>query len=762
MSGIPWHTCDLHIDRLVAKGYKVAIAEQMEDPKTTKGLLKREIVRFITPGTLINSSLVEEKEYNFIAAFSQVGALLGIAFCDITTSVLHVLEVESREDLLNELHLLHPAELVLSKKSQDKHPLLTQICVDTHTTLSLFDEWHFEHQTASQYLTQHFHVSHLDAFGLKGMVAAINAAGALLAYIHEELSLSIDHIRTMKPYSTKEVLLLDRTCRLNLELTEPIQGRGRHTTLLHLIDHTYTPMGGRLIRQWLHKPLLDVREIHRRQDAVEALFPTVAETSPLAQELASVRDIERLMMKISSGFATPRDLSSFRFSLTRVKPIKEYIQTFPPPLLAQCSEKLGDFSSLLSLLEGALVDDPPSRVTEGGFIREGYHPPLDTLRRIAHGGKEWLVGYQTTIKEQTGIKTLKVHFNKIFGYYIEVSKGQAHLMPQSFERRQTLVHAERFISPELKEYESKVLVAEEESQLLEQTLFVEICTQSAAYEKEIIATAQALAEIDTLLSLAQTAHKGKYIRPIVDNSQKIYINEGRHPVVEMAIEREKFIPNDTHLDTHSERMMMITGPNMAGKSTYIRQVSLLVILAQIGSFVPARTAHIGVVDRIFARIGAHDDLSRGQSTFMVEMSETANILHNATSRSLVILDEIGRGTSTYDGVSIAWAVAEQLLSLQAKTLFATHYWELTELEKAAEGCINYHAAVQEWKDTIVFQHKILLGSADRSYGIHVARLAGLPLPVIQRAGDILKKLEARKDPGRRTKKESQEIQLMLF
>lgn len=760
MSGVPWHTCDLYIDRLVGKGYKVAIAEQTEDPKQAKGLVKREIVRFVTPGTVVSSTLLGEKAHNFIVSIAQVGSIFGLASCDITTAAFRVIEVENREELINELFRLRPAEIVLSKKFQDKEGALLKEF--KHSSCSPLEEWHFEHQTAYRYLAEHFKVPHLDGFGLKGMVAAINAAGALLTYIHDELSLSIQHIQSIKPYSTKENLLLDRTCQLNLELVEPLRERGERSTLLHVLDQTLTPMGGRLMREWIKKPLLDTKEISKRQDAIEALGNTPTLCLQLQKELKQVRDLERLMMKIGSNFATPRDLAVFQASLGRIVPIKEIARQVFCELLFQCSEKLWDLTPLVEELKSALVEEPPVRISEGGIFREGFHSELDELRTIMQGGKEWLVRYQTEVKEETGIKNLKVSFNKIFGYYIEVSKGQAHLMPPSFDRRQTLVNSERFISPALKEYESKVLTAEERALNLEQDLFHTLRKKAASYEKKVFEIAEALAQIDVLLSLSQVAKKNHYVRPVVDTSSLLHIVEGRHPVVEVVGEREKFIPNDTILDGTDERMMVITGPNMAGKSTYIRQVALIVLMAQMGSFVPAKQAHIGVIDRIFTRIGANDDLSRGQSTFMVEMSETANILHNITPRSLVILDEIGRGTSTYDGVSIAWAVAEFLLASGAKTLFATHYWELTELEKTIPGCLNYHASVQEWNDEIIFLHKIAQGGADRSYGIHVARLAGLPLTVIQQATSILKRLEARKDPSRRTKKESQETQLSLF
>lgn len=748
MSGVPWHTCETYIEKLVAKGYKVAIAEQTEDPKEAKGLVRREIVRFVTPGTVVGGALLEEKAHNFIASLTQVGSVFGLAVCDITTASFRVIEFDTLHEVQNELYRLNPAELICTKKFQSKHPSLFQ---EFPVSLSHLEEWRYEHKTASRSLTDHFKVPHLDGFGLKGMVAAINAAGALLAYLHEDLSLNTSHIRSIKPYSTEEILLLDRTCQKNLELKQ----------LLEVIDRTTTPMGGRLLKEWLYHPLLDVTTICKRQDAIEILSSQREVRKEIKNELKRVRDLERLMMRISTNFATPRDVVALADSLLAIPSLKAKVRLLSSELLFGCSELLQEMNTLTSLLKSALTDEPPVRLTDGKVFREGYHPPLDELKEITRGGKEWLARYQNEVKETTGIKNLKVSYNKIFGYYIEVSKGQAHLMPPTFDRRQTLVNSERFISPILKEYESKVLTAEERIGALEMELFENLKEQVRVHEATIFATAEALAQIDALVSLAHLADEERYCRPRVDESKQLKIREGRHPVVEKFVGKETFIPNDILLDGTSEQFMLITGPNMAGKSTYIRQIALLVILAQMGSFIPAAEAHIGIVDRIFTRIGASDDLTRGQSTFMVEMSETATILNNLSPRSLVILDEIGRGTSTYDGVSIAWAVAEHLLKSEAKTLFATHYWELTELEKTHPAAVNYHAAVQEWNDQIIFLHKIAKGGADRSYGIHVARLAGLPIPVLQRATSILKRLEARKEQTKR-KKESQETQLTLF
>ncbi len=749
MCGVPWHAADNYIDRLVAKGHKIAIAEQTEDPKQTKGLVKREIVRVVTPGTVVSSSLLSDKTSNYIAALSRVGTLFGLALLEVTTGAFKVVEFDEEKELLNELFRVHPSELVVSKKFHEKHAALFQ----DEILLSFQEEWQFEHKTASRYLTEHFRVAHLDGFGLKGMVAAINAAGALLSYVHDELSLPIKHIHHITPYNVGDVLALDRICLRNLELTESLMGEKKNT-LLNILDQTATPMGGRLLREWVKKPLLSVEKIEQRQNVIEALYFAYTVRAKVRKELQGVRDLERLMTKVSAGFANPRDFKALGLSLHHVAPLRAALDGMEA--LTACAYRLVDVSELIKLLDEALVEEPPIRFGEGRIFKEGYHQELDELRSLTTDGKAWLARYQVEVKEQTGIKNLKVSYNRVFGYYIEVSKGQAHLMPESFQRRQTLVNSERFISPILKEYEQKVLTAEEKIHSLETKLFGELKEQLITFSDTIFGLANAIAFLDTVHSLAQVASERDYVRPTVDESDRLEIIGGRHPIIEAVIQREQFIPNDTKLD--EMRLMVITGPNMAGKSTYIRQVALLTIMAQMGSFVPAKSAHIGVVDKIFTRIGANDDLSRGQSTFMVEMSETANILNNVTPRSLVILDEIGRGTSTYDGISIAWAVAEHLLSTNAKTLFATHYWELTDLEKAFTTAENYHAAVDELQDEIVFLHRIVKGGADKSYGIHVARLAGLPFSVISRAQETLKKLESKKAKAH----ERKEQQLLLF
>jgi DNA mismatch repair protein MutS len=747
MAGMPHHTSEAYIDKLVSKGFRVAVAEQTEDPKKTKGIVKREITRVVTPGTVINSSLLSDKSNNYFASITRVGAFYGLAFMDLTTGEFMVIEFENEQDLLNEIFRLRPAECLVSHKFQEKQQDLMKDLRQLHDFLvTSQDDWRFEHQSAYDFLVNHFRVHNLDGFGLRGLLAGINAAGALLNYLQDSLCLSLEHVQDIRTYSTSQYMLLDRMTQRNLEITANLYDGSRRSTLLNILDKTCTPMGARLMSHWIKLPLLSTDEIRRRQDAIQAFIQHKNSLDKMKHLLEQVRDLERLMMKISSGYASPRDLMALKSSFDTIPALKNSLQPLAvySAIIDQEEQVLQDLSPMTQLIARALVDEPPLRVNDGRVFRAGYHAELDELRTISLDSQSWLTQYQMRLRDETGIKTLKVGFTRMFGYYIEVSKGQAERMPESFQRRQTLVNGERYITPELKEFEQKILTAEERILAIETELFNALRLEVAKYTKPVFSIAQAIAKIDTLRSLAEAAILNDYSRPIVDHSTILQIIDGRHPVIETAHQGEKFIPNDTMMDDQANRLLVITGPNMAGKSTYIRQVMMICIMAQMGSFVPAKSAHIGVIDKVFTRIGASDDLSRGLSTFMVEMTETANILNNATSRSLVILDEIGRGTSTYDGISIAWSVAEYLLiteGRQAKTLFATHYWELTKLEERVPGAVNYHVAVHEAQDLIVFLRKIVRGSTDKSYGIHVGRLAGLPLPVIERAKEILVHLE---------------------
>lgn len=779
MSGVPFHTSEIYIDKLVAKGFRVAIAEQVEDPKKAKGLVRREVVRIVTPGTLMNSNLLSEKNNNFFAALTQVGQIFGLAFLDLTTGEFWVSEFNHERDLLNEIFRLHPAEFLTSEKFKTKHSdLFEEIRQSFPFLINTQESWHFEHPSPYDFLMQHFNVYHLDGFGLRNMEAATNAAGALLRYLQEGLCLPIQQIQEIRPYSTSQFMALDRMTLRNLELTSSLLDGSRKNTLLGVLDHTQTPMGARLLHQWVKQPLLSVREIQRRQEGIQAFLNQENALKDLREMLMQIKDIERLIMKITSIHASPRDLMALHRSFFPIGSLAALLAPFSSSLIQQDVQKLDPLPDMNYRIAQAIVDEPPLRIGEGKAFKEGFHRELDELREISHDSKAWIARYQTELREQTGIKTLKVGFNRMFGYYIEVSRGQTSRMPDTFIRRQTLVNAERYISPTLKEYESKVLTAEERIQAIESELFQELKQEVAQYTQRILNVAQAIARLDCLSTLAEVAKQNHYCCPCIDDGNDIRIEEGRHPVIEQVCKREKFVPNDTFLNDQEQRLLLITGPNMAGKSTYLRQVALIVIMAQIGSFVPAKYAKIGIVDKVFTRIGASDDLSRGQSTFMVEMTETANILNNVTSKSLVILDEIGRGTSTYDGISIAWSVAEYLLTTDqrmAKTLFATHYWELTKLEGKIPGAVNYNVAVHEAENHITFLRKIVKGGTDKSYGIHVARLAGLPLLVIHRSKEILDHLEensnrksafepskVKRSPPMKAKNISGDIQLSLF
>ncbi len=748
MCGAPAHTVETYIDKIVGLGYRVAIVEQMEDPKLVKGIVKRDIVRIVTPGTLITSSLLADKRNNFIVSLSCLNGVFGLAILDLTTADFRVMELENAKKLQDELYRLNPSEILLSKKCK-KLLSLEPIC-----SMNEKEDWYFDPQICADTLLRHFKIHSLDGFGLKGMNAAINAAGALFSYVKEELNLSLNHVKTITLQQNTAFMALSHTTQRHLELLEPLnEGKKEHTLLYHL-DHTQTPMGGRLLKQWISYPLLSVQAIHQRQEAILAFQST--SVSELSSLLTTIRDLERLMMRIQSGYASPKDIVALRYSLEPVPEIAKLLKNIPAELIQGDVENLKDVSEVTSLIQEALVDNPPFRLSDGGAFREGYNQALDELALLRADSHSWIANYQAELRERTQIKTLKVGFTRAFGYYIEVSRVAAGKIPETFQRRQTLVNAERFITPELKEYEHKMQTAEQRISLIEIELFTKLREKIASYSEKVLLIAGAVARLDCLFSLSVVAKKYQYVKPEVNETGEIHIQGGRHPVIEASLLGNAFIPNDVLLDTNQNKLILLTGPNMAGKSTYIRQVALLVIMAQIGCFIPAETARIGVVDKVFTRIGASDDLSRGQSTFMVEMAEAANILHNATASSLIILDEIGRGTSTYDGIAIAWAVAEYLLTHKekgGKTLFATHYWELTELEGKMPGAVNYHVAVHEGEDGIIFLRKILKGSTDKSYGIHVAKLAGLPTEVIKKANEMLKSLESKKEVKKEKPKE---------
>lgn len=750
MCGVPFHTCESYIDKLVNKGYKIAIAEQVEDPKQAKGIVERKVVRFVTPGTTFSSSSLKDNTNNYFASLCQIGSRFGLAFIDITTSEFKVMEFDSFTELSQELHRIRPSELLVSKSFHQAHSLsLEELSHHFSYSMNIKDKWLFDHQIALAKLHSHFK-SPLESFGLKGMSAAMNAAGALLIYLEEELFQNIAPMDSIQTETFATYMKIDHSSMKNLEIIESPS----EYTLLKLIDHTLTAMGGRLLKKWISHPLSDLKTISQRLNSVEHITKHLDQMDLIRSCLENIKDLERLIMKIMHGMCTPRDLHYLAISLEEVGTIKQEASFFKTPLLETLFVKIHDFSSLCNTVLNALTFPAPIRIQEQEVFQEGYNSELDELRSLCKNSKYWMSEYQNELRESLQIKTLKVGFTKVFGYYIDVSKGQAHKVPPFFQRRQTLVNSERFTTDELKEHEIKILNAEENIQILQERLYQDLKQEVQSYTSQIQETAKAIAQLDILLSFAKLSIDCDYVKPDVNTSKEIHIEKGRHPVVEIATGKNYFISNDTNLLEDS--LCLITGPNMSGKSTYIRQVAILVILAQIGCFVPASSASIGIVDQLFSRIGASDDLSKGQSTFMVEMSETANILNHATDRSLVILDEIGRGTSTYDGISIAWSVCEYLLQKKIKTLFATHYWELTDLEKVYPGAKNYQVCVEENEKEIIFLHKIIEGGTDKSYGIHVAKLAGIPPTVVQKAKQMLKELEAK--GGKKKKQE----QLSLF
>ena len=748
MCGFPHHALDSYLPRLVAKGIKVAIAEQMEDPKLAKGIVKRQITRIITPGTVIDNTLLDSSCNNFLCSIAfDKKENLALSALDVSTGEFIFMLLDSLERVTGEFERLGAREVLIAG-SQAKRLRAEGRFPDTGKDIlwTELDDYDFDPGNCAEFLQKHFNVATLDGFGCKDQPAAVMAAAAVLRYASENLRQDAGHITRLERHNPEQYLELDPISLRNLEIISPRRGVERGNSLLDVIDHTSTSMGSRKLRNWLLRPLLDRIAIISRLEAVEQFTIDQLTLAELRETLGVVRDLERIVGRINVGNATPRDFQSLGVSLEAMPGIKCLLSSFDTPLLANCCSRISDFAPLVEKIRAALVDEPPALLADGGVIREGYCAELDELRAAATEGKSWLSQIQQRESERTGIKSLKVKFNSVFGYYIEVSKSNLDLVPEDYIRKQTLVNAERFITPELKELENKILGAEERSKSLEARLFAEIREFAQGFTSAIQESADALAEVDAVSGLAECARLHNYHRPRIFDDDRLVIRGGRHPVIEAAMPSGTFVPNDCILDGDCNRLMLITGPNMAGKSTYIRQTALLVILAQAGSFIPADYAEIGLVDRIFTRIGAADDLSRNQSTFMVEMVETANILRNATPRSLVILDEIGRGTSTFDGLSIAWSVAEYLHDdPRCRTQFATHYHELTELASTRRGVNNYNVAVREYGEDIIFLRQIVPGSSDRSYGIHVAKLAGVPVPVLERAKVILELLE--KSPG---------------
>ncbi|MCD6506492.1 DNA mismatch repair protein MutS [Candidatus Poribacteria bacterium] len=741
LAGVPHHAVESYLYKMVKAGYKVAICEQVEDPKKAKGVVKREVVRIVTPGTIFEPEALEHKENNYLVALCRVGEIYGLAHVDLSTGEFHVTELEDEDKLISEITRLRPSELLIPEGFESE--TIERVRSETSPVVNPLPSWQFDVDTARSELLSHFDVLSLEGFGCEGKSAAISAAGALIQYLKETQKQQLQHILSLKTYSLEEFMILDTETQRNLELIRSIRDGSTKGTLIEILDETVTPMGGRKLRQMILRPLLRADEINARLDAVQELFENLILRDELRELLREIRDIERLIAKVGLGSANARDLLALRNSLKLVPQIKEKLGGLNSSLLQTIRDQLEDVSDVVDLIDRAIHEDPPITIREGGIIKDGYNSELDELRAIVRDVKGWIAGLQQKERERTGISSLRIGYNKVFGYYIEVTKPNLHLVPEDYIRKQTLVNAERFITPDLKEQEAKILNAQDRINDLEYELFCEVRSKVAEMTEVIQRIAAAIAMLDVLATFAHIAAKNNYARPQVDEGDEVIIRDGRHPVVERLFTREGFVPNDTYLNCSDRQMCIITGPNMSGKSTFLRQTALICLMAQIGSFVPASAAKIGVVDRIFTRVGASDSLVTGQSTFLVEMNETANILNNATRKSLIILDEIGRGTSTFDGISIAWAVAEYILQhIGAKTLFATHYHELTELAGTYKNVKNYNVAVHDDGERVVFLRKVVEGATDKSYGIHVAKLAGLPMEVIGRANEILGILES--------------------
>ena len=748
MCGIPFHAAENYIAKLITKGYKVAICEQLEDPKQAKGIVKRDVIRVVTPGTVMESNLLEEKKNNYIMSIFKTGIYFGIAICDISTGDFYASEIKETNNfpkLMDEISRFSPAEIIVNE-------MMSSSSLEIQKIKERF-EVYISNEKDSAFLEEQEGVLDLYDFtyensskiqNFKDKKIMLPAVRGLLKYLKDTQKTSLDHINKITVYETTKYMALDINARRNLELTEKMRDKSKKGTLLWVLDKTSTSMGGRLLRRWINDPLIDVSEINKRLEAVEELKNNIILRGEIVEVLKKVYDMERLSAKIAYGSANGRDLISLKNSAKQLPEIKELLKSSESKYLKELYEELDCLQDIYELIEKSIVDEPPITIKEGDLIKLGFNEEIDTLKRATKEGKNWILNLELEEREKTGIKGLKVGFNKVFGYFIEVTKSNLSMVPERFIRKQTLANCERYITEELKNLENQILGAEEKVVTLEYNTFVEIRNKIETNLQRLQKSASIIATLDCLCSLAQVAEDFNYCRPQVVDDGEIYIKDGRHPVIEKMISSGSFVQNDTYLNNTTNRLAILTGPNMAGKSTYMRQVALITLMAQIGSFVPASYAKIGIVDKIFTRVGASDDLSMGQSTFMVEMMEVASILRDATKKSLVILDEIGRGTSTYDGLSIAWAIAEYISDKEkcgAKTLFATHYHELTELENKLEGVKNYSIAVKEKGEDIIFLRKIVEGGTDESYGVHVAKLAGVPQIVTKRANEILKGLE---------------------
>ncbi len=743
MCGVPYHAVESYLNKLVSKGYKVAICEQVEDPKTAKGIVKREVVRIVTPGTNLDTQALDESKNNYIMCIVYIADRYGVSVADITTGDYFVTEIEDSAKLMDEIYRFSPSEIICNEAFYMSGMDLEGMKDRLGITIYSLDAWYFDDAVCRQKLLDHFKVSSFAGLGLADYDCGVISAGALLQYLLETQKNNLTNLTHITPYTSGKYMMLDSSTRRNLELCETLREKQKRGSLLWVLDKTKTAMGARTLRKYVEQPLIDKKEIERRLDAVQELKEQAISREELREYLSPVYDLERLITKITYGTANPRDLTAFRTSLEMLPPIRYILQDMQCGLLKSIMEDLDPLEDLCSLITNAIREEPPIAMKEGNIIRDGYNEEVDKLRRAKSDGKDWLAKLENDEREKTGIKNLRIKYNKVFGYYLEVTNSYKDLVPEYYTRKQTLANAERYITPELKELEDMILGAEDKLYALEYEIYTDVRDTIAAEVERIQQTAKAVAALDVFASLALVAERNNYVRPKINEKGVIDVKEGRHPVVERMIPNDMFIANDTYLDDKKHRISIITGPNMAGKSTYMRQTALIALMAQVGSFVPAKSANICISDRIFTRVGASDDLASGQSTFMVEMTEVANILRNATSKSLLILDEIGRGTSTFDGLSIAWAVVEYISDsrlLGAKTLFATHYHELTELEGKIDNVNNYCIAVKEKGDDIVFLRKIVKGGADKSYGIQVAKLAGVPDLVINRAKEIMEEL----------------------
>jgi DNA mismatch repair protein MutS len=772
LAGFPYHALDNYLPKLLNAGLRVAICEQVEDPKLAKGVVKREVVEIASPGATLSEKLLDSRSNNFLLAVSFEDDMCGMAIADVSTGSLQVAEIPDSK-LLEHLIRYKPKEILISR--QDSERIKNLLKNHLSSVFTERDDWIFSRDYTYNILQNYFKTHSLKGFGINRLDAAIIAAGVIIHYLQENYKGRLEHFYRLQVLNLSKYMALDQSTRRNLEIAETISGSGKNYTLLQVLDHTVTPMGARLFKQWLQQPLLDKKEIEYRLDIVNELFENRLLRNELIDHLKGLFDLERLLGKIVTGRANARDMINLRQSLELVEPVKKTIEADSSDCLKKAFNKFDTLDKLVKQINDAIIENPPITIQEGGIIHKGYNKELDELRDISEKGKDWLLNYQEEERKKTSINTLKINYNKVFGYYIEITNVHKDKVPDNYIRKQTLVNAERYITPDLKDWEDKILGAEEKINALEYQIFQDIRAEVSNYIDPIQSNGLLFAELDCYLSLAAAAFENNYVRPHINKNKQLEIIGGRHPVVEKNLNPgEDFIANDVNLDPDDEQMWIITGPNMAGKSTFLRQVGLIVLMAQIGSFVPAEKANIGIVDRIFTRVGASDQLALGESTFLVEMNETANILNNATNKSLILLDEIGRGTSTFDGLSIAWAVAEYIHNdpkIKSKTLFATHYHELTELALIYPRVKNYNVSVEEWEDQVVFLRKIVPGGTDNSYGIYVAQMAGLPAVLIERAREILSNLESNeltphsKKPRlaqRRTGRQVDQNQLNLF